>query len=199
MHSVKDNWSGRLHVNPLMSCHLNWSGRFRREWNSNATEDDLRRNWSEEDEKDLALLRSLLCCALDDQKIFLEDKSHFKWYKDGDRNTKLFHNAAKVRRSFNRIKITLEDGSVSDNRDDVGNMVLDFFQHLLGELSSLPDSSYFENIILIISPEYNAVLSASTIKDEIWAAVTNLPKDTAPGPGGFNGIFLSNLSGCYWI
>lgn len=92
-----------------------------------ATENVLHQNWTPDTEKDLYILQKRLNDVLADQQTFLEAKSHIKWLKDGDRNSKLFHAAAKVHRSTNNFKVTLEDGSVSDDREIIEERAESFF------------------------------------------------------------------------
>lgn len=60
---------------------------------------------------------------------------------------------------------------------------------MLGEFSVAPDNEYFDDINPSISEEDNAMLSESPSDEEIRDAVHNLPKDSAPGPDGFNDAF----------
>lgn len=133
-------------------------------------------------ERDIILLQSRLNTALEDQHTFLEAKSHVKWLKDGDRNTKLFHAAAKVRRSVNCFRVTLADDNVTDDREVVGDMALCFFRDLLGEFSANPKMDYFDDISPSISSSENEALCKIPNEEEIWIAVKNLPMDSVPGP-----------------
>lgn len=144
------------------------------------------------------MLQSRLKNALDDQHVFLDSKFHVKWLKDVDRNTKLFHAASKVRRTVNTFKATLEDVTVTDDREEVDNMAASFFQDLLGQFSVSPRSDYFDDIAHSFTSSDNEMLTKIPIADEIWDVVRNLPKDSAPGPDGFNGSF-SKLVGILWV
>lgn len=126
---------------------------------------------SEEMEKDLCFLQARLQSALDDQHAFLEAKSHVKWAKDGDRNSKLFHVADRVRCALNNFKVTLEDETVSDDKYEIGHQAVSFFQNLLGGFYRPPDNGYFNNISPVVSEEENVVLGRPPDDVEIWDAV----------------------------
>lgn len=117
-----------------------------------------------------------------------------KWLKDGDRNTTLFHTAAKVRRSLNNFRVTLKEGLVTNDREVMGNMAVSYFEDLLGQFSSFPMDNYFDNIQPNITMVDNDQLTGLPSADEIWSAVQNLPKDSAPGLDGFTGCFYQK----YW-
>lgn len=65
---------------------------------------------------------------LSKEEIFWRKKSRESWLKDGDRNTKFFHNSTKQKRWVNRISnITNSQGANLANSADVASKAVRFF------------------------------------------------------------------------
>lgn len=70
------------------------------------------------------------------------------------------------------------------------NWQLIFFKDLLRKFSAVPERNYFEDIQPVLSRDDNEMLSKMPDGDEIWQAISNLPKGTASGADGFTGDFF---------
>jgi hypothetical protein len=113
-----------------------------------------------------------------------------RWVTFGDENSKLFQ--AMATHSFRRNYISslqLEDGSfVSDHKLKPG-LLWRSFKDRLGV-------SEFNGFLFDLTPLIQVVplpvLDDPFSKEEIDAAVKEMPSDHAPGPDGFNGFFMKH-------
>lgn len=68
------------------------------------------------------------------EEFFWCQKLREVWLKDGDKNTKFFHNSTKARREVNKIShIIYADGRSLDNLDQIVDKATSFFQNLLND------------------------------------------------------------------
>jgi hypothetical protein len=113
-----------------------------------------------------------------------------RWVKFGDENSKLFE--AMVTHSFRRNYISsllLEDGSsVSDHKLKAG-LLWRSFKDRLGFSEFI---RFLFDLIALIQAVPLLVLDDPFSKEEIDAAVKEMPSDHAPGPDGFNGFFMKH-------
>jgi hypothetical protein len=59
-------------------------------------------------------------------------KSRIQWLKEGDKNTRFFHNSLIQRQSRNRIvEIKLPHGSTKVKKENIENEIIQYFQNLL--------------------------------------------------------------------
>ncbi|XP_020881895.1 uncharacterized protein LOC110228556 [Arabidopsis lyrata subsp. lyrata] len=64
---------------------------------------------------------------------FFRQKSRIKWLKDGDANTRFFHMAVIAHRAKNLIKFLRgDDDSKVDNVQQIKDMIITYYTHLLG-------------------------------------------------------------------
>ena len=61
------------------------------------------------------------------------------WMEDGDRNTKLFHRVATMRRRFNAIEKIVVEGELRDDVSSVKGAIVQFYEKLYHkDVSSRP-------------------------------------------------------------
>jgi hypothetical protein len=111
-------------------------------------------------------------------------KSH--WYRDGDRNTKLFHASATSRKKVNRI-LSLEDNAGNKVSNSAGmceiakNYFLDLFQKNNNHAAPV-----IEVIRQSVSDEDNVNLTAPFTKEEFREAMFSMHPDKCSGPNGYS-------------
>jgi hypothetical protein len=127
---------------------------------------------------------------LDSKRIYWKQRSTVRWVKFGDENSKLFQ--AMATHSFRKNYISslqLEDGSsVSDHKLKAG-LLWRSFKDRLGVLEF---NGFLFDLTALIQGVPLPVLDDPFSKEEIDAAVKEMPSDHSPGPDGFNGFFMKH-------
>ena len=111
-------------------------------------------------------------------------KSRETWLKEGDRNMGFFHRMANAHRRRNYLKsISINDRKL-DTEAEIKEGLVNAYQNLLSDPGGwrppLPDLALNE-----IGHEEAAKLEEMFSEEEIWAAVSGLNSEKAPGPDGF--------------
>eukprot|EP00253_Pinus_taeda_P026524 PITA_26524 len=131
------------------------------------------------------------------EEILWRQKSRIKWLKEGERNTKFFHNTTVQRRMHNLIShIQNEQGERVESHEGIEENFLNYFKEVHQELNinRLPA---IEKILLhiprLISPEHNNLLLQPIQLHEVDMAVRNLKSGKAPSPDGFTSDFFHHF------
>ncbi|KAJ4963101.1 hypothetical protein NE237_023040 [Protea cynaroides] len=96
--------------------------------------------------------------ALDLQDNLWKEKSRVKWLHEGDRNTKIFHSYASMRRRKSAIRfLKSENGVIIDNMDELKEHVIDFYRNLRCSWGSSIHTHLLENIPKILGDETSAI------------------------------------------
>ena len=112
-----------------------------------------------------------------------------RWAKMNSENTAYFHSMATIRYRQNSIaSLTREDGSIATDHDGKAGILRQAFKDRLG--TTIPIDQDFDFSSYIHRKDGLDSLSAPFLPAEIDAAVAHLPSDKAPGPDGFNGLFI---------
>ncbi|VFQ59176.1 unnamed protein product [Cuscuta campestris] len=118
-----------------------------------------------------------------------------KWITDGDQSSRLFFAWVKKRSMNNQIiSISNSKGEKMEGKQQVANVLIDYFKSLLG-VSSWTDPVQ-DDIIKTgpcLNPAQQLSLLAPITQDQIKSAVFAIPNIKSPGPDGFNsGFFKRN-------
>ncbi|KAJ0732921.1 putative RNA-directed DNA polymerase [Helianthus annuus] len=118
-----------------------------------------------------------------------KQKSRARWAIDGDENSAFFHNLINSNISNNRINGLMVNGSWVTNPVEIKEAFLGYFSLQFAEpLASRPNIAC-PNLMSLSPAEANSLVepfSAVEIKEAIWSCVG----DRAPGPDGFNFMFI---------
>ncbi|KAJ9566292.1 hypothetical protein OSB04_002258 [Centaurea solstitialis] len=140
--------------------------------------------------EDLAHLLVAFEKAKLDEDAFFRQRAKVRWIREGDCNTRFFHNVVKERkgRSFIR-EVQLADGSMMFD-DDVGQAFVMHFRGFLGfvdqQVSPEMDLALFTNTVTFADSLY---MIRPITDDEIKAALFSIGNDKAPGSDGFSSKF----------
>ncbi|CAJ2667257.1 unnamed protein product [Trifolium pratense] len=119
----------------------------------------------------------------------LKQKSRSKWVKEGDSNTKFFHQTLKGRRRNNQL-VALRDGDKwVQGVDEIKYFVKNYFaNNFTEEWRNRPtlDGLSFNSL----SEEDNSSLLSPFSVEEVREVVWNSDGNKCPGPNGFNFNFL---------
>jgi len=113
-----------------------------------------------------------------------------RWTKFGDENTKFFHAAATERFRQNTItSLETEDGRVIHEHFHKAAIL---FENFKGRMCQTAKPQMHYNLDDLFSTQEGLeFLSALFTREEIDNVVKQMPIDKAPGPDGFNGLFLN--------
>jgi len=124
--------------------------------------------------------------------VLMFQRSRSKWLKEGDANSKFFHNCVKARSHTNSLKaLRVNEGWVTSPRE-VRKAVVDYFtNHVQANDWERPrlDGVPFATL----SNEENEVLIAPFSLVEIEAVVKESDGNKSPGPDGFNFGFVKEF------
>jgi hypothetical protein len=127
---------------------------------------------------------------LDAKRIYWKQRSTVRWDTFGDENTKLFQ--AMATHSFRRNSIpslTSTYGIIVTDHDLKAGLLWASFKDSLG-ISEFNEMVF--DLHSLISAISLPVMDEPFSKQEIDAAVLEMPSDHAPGPDGFNGFFMKH-------
>jgi hypothetical protein len=150
-----------------------------------------------EDERDLSrpefnfrnIVKAHLKKLLQLQSDYWKSRCTVRWFKLGGENTKFFHSKATERYRFNRIaEIQDDDGNVLSDHQEKANAFWLSYKGRMGV--SVPTSSTFVLSDLLVPTEDLQSVIAPFSEEEISGIVNSMKPDRAPGPDGFNGLFL---------
>lgn len=143
--------------------------------------------------EDLEALRLAFQRACWDENVDARQRAKVHWLKDGDANTRFFHNVVKEKRHTHQIQAVCNaDGEYVHGAD----VALAFVNHLKAFIGSRDDSldpmvptHYFHNKI----PNSEAIHMIRPILDsEIRSAMFSIGNDKAPGSDGFSSKFFKS-------
>jgi len=119
-------------------------------------------------------------------------RSRINWLKDGDANSRLFHQHARYRKKKNFIPKLIVEDQIFTRHEDKAAAVLEFYDNLIGTDCARGRSI---NLDALDSPSFGLdALDLPFSEEEVWNTIKELPPDKAPGPDGFTGRFYK----CCW-
>ncbi|GLJ40989.1 hypothetical protein SUGI_0848590 [Cryptomeria japonica] len=136
---------------------------------------------------------------LSKEEIYWRQKSKETWLKDGDRNTKFFHNSTKQRRWVNRISnINNCQGTIMSESVDVASEAVRFFDNILNNTdgSNLRGQlNIINNLPKLINDDHNKCLLKKFSEEEVKSTLMKMNLDKAPSPDGFPTSFFQKCWG----
>jgi hypothetical protein len=112
-----------------------------------------------------------------------------RWVKMSEDNTKFFHAMASQRMRRNTISVLkAADGRMVSDHDEMAGLLWSEYKERLG--TSVPINMQFDLDRLITRVTGLDELTTPFLKEEIDLVIKEMPSDRAPGPDGFNGMFL---------
>lgn len=145
-----------------------------------------------------ALLSAKSCLheALQAQEIHWKQRSRITWLKEGDQNTKFFHQSAKARSSFNKTSHITIDGMKTEDPATIQSKAVKYFSNLFKPHDGHPNPLLFQIDRPKASNSDNSPLISMPSEEEIKTYVFSLEKKkTHLAPDGFNGAFYTSTWG----
>jgi len=132
---------------------------------------------------------------LSQKETMWRQKSRVQWLKEGDRNTRFFHQATVVRRHRNHIRaMRSSKGSQVEDVDEVRRVLFSFFHSRWARPREEPSLFHSPLPDILVSMEENGGLLSPFSIEEVRAVLWSMEEDKAPGPDGFPPLFFRR----YW-
>ncbi|CAA0817977.1 Unknown protein [Striga hermonthica] len=147
--------------------------------------------------EDIHILEQEVHQLLAREEIFWKQRARVDWLKEGDRNTRFFHNRAKERFRRNRIdRIQNDQGAWLTNEEEIVRQVTTFFHHLFSSRRPTEEKIRLitENVGCGISSDEACLLDAPFTEKDVLDALMSIDPYKAPGADGFHAIFYQK----YW-
>lgn len=123
------------------------------------------------------------------QFLYWKKRCTIRYIKVGGEKTKFFHAMATERHRRNSIaSLQLSDGSVVSEHSQMEGIIWNRFKNRMGVSRGIVMG--FDLHALLSPIEGLDFLTAPFEKEEMDLTVKHMPIDKAPGPDGFNGLFL---------
>ena len=124
---------------------------------------------------------------------YWRQKSAFKWLREGDCNSKLFHQSVKIKRAALRIhRIQNSKGQWLEDPKEIVDAGVNYFKELLSDYL-LYDASYWNSLNMelercvpkLVTSADNDILQAIPEIDEIRQVVFSLNSESSAGTDGY--------------
>lgn len=115
------------------------------------------------------------------------------WFKDGDRNTKLFHAQVRGRRKRLQLnRIQNNEGNWIEQDEEIAMEAVKFYEDQFKETAPPTSFEIINHVPTLLDEEQNSLLISQPTKEEVKRVVFGLNGDSAGGPDGFTGKFYQS-------
>ncbi|KAK6152957.1 hypothetical protein DH2020_012596 [Rehmannia glutinosa] len=178
-----DNTTGPL-PDKLRDCSiglLNWGNQYKDDLEAQV--DKLKNkiaslrsgNITEATKTELADLQQKLDLCLDLLDLKWKQRAKLHWYKEGDRNTRFFHNRASNRKQINHISYLKDDtGHAHHTPEGIEKIIIDYFGGLFSSSEPSPTdiAQALDRLTPRVTPAMNHMLSEPFTEKEIIKALS---------------------------
>ena len=132
------------------------------------------------------------------QVEILKQKSRVQWAKEGDANTRFFHQAIRIRKHSNSITHLQTKGGISSDPEKIKSEIVQHFSEFFSDKNHelLFDCSGL--FVRRLSQEASRSIEKEFSVEEIWLALSESGGHKAPGPDGLNGAWIKHLWPHIW-
>lgn len=134
------------------------------------------------------LVQNHLSSLLESKRKYWKQRNTIRWVNLGDENTSFFHTVATISHKRNFIvSLTKADGSIVIDHEQKASLLWTSYKERLG-VSNFTNISFNLNDLLTMQNLEH--LDAEFSPEEIDRVIKTLPNSHAPGPDGFNDLFI---------
>lgn len=135
-------------------------------------------------------LHDELEATLYQEELWWFQKSREEWICSGDRNTRYYHMATRIKRARNNIsQLKDEQGNWVQDEDGMKRLCLDYFTMIFSQDAHVAEpENYVANFPRIETAVWDYVNSEFS-PEEVRRAVNAMAPLKAPGPDGFHALF----------
>eukprot|EP00253_Pinus_taeda_P033659 PITA_33659 len=131
------------------------------------------------------------------EEVLWKQKSRIRWLKEGEKNTRFFHNTTIQRRMHNNIThIQNEQGEKLEKHEEIEAELLNHFKKVHKEPSihrTQAIRNITSNIPKLVIYQHNQMLLKPVYLQELDSTVKQLKARKAPGPDGFTSNFFHHF------
>lgn len=137
------------------------------------------------------------------EESFLRQRSRVKWFKEGDQNTRFFHNYVNGKHVRLRISSLINaEGHLITDEAGIKEEILGFYKGLLGSEDDNCTGSTVFGLRGLLSFRLSNDLAASLLKPvtaaDIKAVIFSMPSNKSPGLDGYTSEFFKASWGDCW-
>ncbi|KAH0693413.1 hypothetical protein KY285_020510 [Solanum tuberosum] len=192
---VEDNWKIEFVGCPFIEFHTKIKKIATLEDLIRVKEIQLEVNSSPENREALKRAEAELRKFLHVKEEFWKQKAGMRWFQDGDRNTKFFHNYVKGRRKKLHLEeIRTELGEVVYMSENIRKEAISFFEELFREEEIVENEEMLGVIPRLITDEQNEEMNKIPSIEKVKHVLFALNGDSTSGPDGFSRMFYQS----YW-
>jgi hypothetical protein len=147
------------------------------------------RTWSHQEHSLLQLLKSRILGLGAIEKNRARQRSMLTWLRHGDANSKNFHLMANSRKKKKIIHTLQTENGVAVSQREKQDVIFDHFSHHIGTYVPRSCTLNFQALGWQPRPLHHLEVSAS--EEELHEVIRCAPKEKAPRPDGFIGLFFS--------
>jgi len=119
-------------------------------------------------------------------------RSRVRWLKEGDANTKIFHNCMKARSCSNSVRALYVNGESVQTPTEVRRVVVEYFRSQVREVPN--DRPYLDGVPFDrLTEDENRSLVETFTGEEIKGVVKDCDGNKSPGPDGFTFAFIKKF------
>jgi len=136
------------------------------------------------------LVKNHLATVQESKRAYWKQRNTVRWVKLRDENTHFFHTMATIchKRNF-IVSLTNSDGTIITEHDQKATLLWIAYKNRLG-ISEFSNMAY--NLSSLLTVHDLDGLDSDFSQSEIESVIKCLPNSHAPGPDGFNGLFIKN-------
>ncbi|XP_042499710.1 uncharacterized protein LOC122077876 [Macadamia integrifolia] len=124
--------------------------------------------------------------AMEGYEKFWAEKARIRWRTQGDRSSKFFHMAVKVRRMKNTIRyLKTDSGQIINEKMQLEEFTKSYYENFLKKSTTVDHMEMLDCIPKILTDIDRWRMDAMPSNDEIKKAVWDLDPESSPGPDGF--------------
>lgn len=124
------------------------------------------------------------------EESYWQQKANVKWLREGDENTKFFHQIVQNRKQRLHIhRIKNSEGAWITDPLEIQNEAISTFQSQLNGDHMLDNQDILELIPHLLSEAQHQMLTEFPSSDELFEIIKAMNGDSVPCTHGFNGFF----------
>jgi hypothetical protein len=144
-----------------------------------------------DDNDEISIVQGRMDELLIREEMMWLQRSRITWLRYGDRNTSFFHRKASNRARKNKInRLKLEDGSFTEDYDEMKDLASNFFKILYKKDTGVKPNGILDLVQASVTEDMNADLMRGYSDEEIGDALFQIGPLKAPGPDGFPARFF---------